>query len=1287
MKNQYLPNIRQVIKSVFMPAITAIFLFLSGINLLFASCIEISDIPLDTKVQKAPGIVMFLIDDSGSMDWEFSCKAGNEGIFEGTYAYIFGDPNATGDNNFSSSSSNGRILETHNNGAGKNKWKSQWSGENQLYYDPTETYTPWPTYGDADPDNPRSDPTKSRYTLNLSGIWHNFNEVVMDNDNARNRIRWGDEDFGSFSSSGNWGTSTDSSYYERNYLYTISPLSTYTATWDFSNLVAGKYNVYAWWVESSNRSTSVQYDVNGTTVFVNQKENGGKWNLLAKGIDFGTSGSVILTHPDSDKNRACADAIKIVPSTGQIHRAHYYVQNENGTFLVNIDGSIKYYKFTDLNGDNIVSSNELTPLTGAEAAAAGIVTGRTYTEERQNFANWYSFYRRRELTAKNAISKVISDMEGVYIGLHSINYDGSKGIWQHALPVKVYDSDNVLQDESDSLLTTLLSMNSNGGTPLRKGLNDIGRYFKGKYGKPSPLPSTDFADDTYPFFREEKGGACQQAFVIAMTDGYWNGSFSGVGNADKDRSPTQIDGFDGPPFSDEYSNTLADVAMHYYEHDLNTTLNDFVPINALDHATHQHLVTYTLSFGVEGTINRDAYPDCPLGPCPTWTNPWANNLNKIDDLFHAAVNGRGKYVNASTPKEMIDAMDKLKQDIQSRLGSSAALATNSIQRQVGTTIYQGTYNTSGWYGEVSALSVNVETGAVGTAIWKASEGVPTNWQDRKIFSYDGSNGILFETAKISSSQEALLENNGHDIGQLVDFIRGDTSHNVNLGGTLRARNNHPIGDIVHSAPTYYKGVVYIGSNDGMLHAINAADGVEKFCYVPGMVYDHLSDLALPEYSHKYYVDGTPVAGYANTKNILVCGLGKGGKGYFGLDITDPDAMTENQVLWELPTASDDDMGYALSDVNIVNTKAAGKVVIFGNGYDSVNQHAVLYILENPDTATPTVHKLDTGVAGCNGLSSPRVVDVNADGYADYAFAGDLLGNMWKFDLRGSTTSEWKVYYNSGSPEPLITVRNSSESNFIQPITAAPEVMLDCSSSTFSNLGQGLMVIFGTGRYLNSFDFDDTSSTQSFYGIWDWGDIWEKKSGYETAKTKYMGTLKSDRTLTVNSVEKSLLEQTIKSENSIWFSSSDNAINWYDPDYVGDPTDSKPGEHMGWFFDLSIAGERGVRDPSLRLGNAVLISTIPSSTACEAGGNSVLYQVNACTGGQPIDPQFDYNNDNKIDHQDKIKLLPPSGRLFDQMLFKPIEIGDFLYLPDSEGNITPLLVPVNPTGMFFWRVFK
>jgi type IV pilus assembly protein PilY1 len=268
-----------------------------------------------------------------------------------------------------------------------------------------------------------------------------------------------------------------------------------------------------------------------------------------------------------------------------------------------------------------------------------------------------------------------------------------------------------------------------------------------------------------------------------------------------------------------------------------------------------------------------------------------------------------------------------------------------------------------------------------------------------------------------------------------------------------------------------------------------------------------------------------------------------------------------------------------------------------------------------------------------------------------------------------------------------------------------------------------MVIFGTGRYLNSDDFD-TIETQSFYGIWDWGDVWEETTDYNTAREKFLGELGTDRSL--SNVTASLQEQTTQTVAGDWVLISGNPVNWYDPD-------NNTGEHVGWVFDMPTDGERGVREPNLSQGVAELISITPSDSPCEAGGSSMLYRVSACSGGYTDDPQFDVNGDGKIDDDDRTfdaasqydpsvdynsdgvidgedlkaflnytdwngdgvidssdiadMQLPASGKSFDQMLFEGIDIGDQRYFSDTEGNINSLLGPPVNLGINYWRVIQ
>ena len=198
--------------------------------------------------------------------------------------------------------------------------------------------------------------------------------------------------------------------------------------------------------------------------------------FLSDTYDFtaGTSGSVtIARHAGSNGSSTVADAVKFVPTASSvtINNAHYFVWSamDGKPYLVNIDidgATLEYYAFDDGDADNVVEDGELTQ---TATPPADVVTGRSPAEEQQNFANWYSFYRKRELTATAAVSNVIANMQGVQIGIRTINGNVVKS----ALKIKVGPV-----DETSTLLTSLYSLTlSAQGTPLRTGLQRVGQYF------------------------------------------------------------------------------------------------------------------------------------------------------------------------------------------------------------------------------------------------------------------------------------------------------------------------------------------------------------------------------------------------------------------------------------------------------------------------------------------------------------------------------------------------------------------------------------------------------------------------------------------------------------------------------------------------------------------------------------------------------------------------------------------------------------------------------------------
>ncbi|GAB6096499.1 hypothetical protein JCM14469_27520 [Desulfatiferula olefinivorans] len=1079
-------------------------------------CMDIADVPLSTQLKAAPPLIMFVLDDSGSMAWDVLCPE-NNGLFNGE-------------------SSVGNV---------KSYWRSQYNDttsasnySNGIYYNPAVDYTPWPTLGNADPDNPRIHPIDA------------------------------------------FGTGTRG-------------LSTTFTTLD---------------------GVPVKY-------------------------------------------------------------AHWYMWSaiDNAPYLVNLDGgAASYYKVTNYGSGDY---GRVYDLSHVATPPSDVAITRSYTLERQNFANWYTYYRTRELVAKAALGRVLNGVKAVKVGIHSINHSVIE-------PVRSIG----VEGETDNkayMLDRLYHVDKNGGTPLRQGLEDAGQYFHADDGDTGNIGASPYAD-------ESDGGACQQAYTIVMTDGYYNGSSPSVGNADGDNNTD----FDGTPYGDTTSNTLADVAMYYYENDLNANLANGLQPNDRDSATHQHMVTYTVSFGLTGTLTPTA--SCPetAADCPAWPAP-TNDDRKIDDLWHAAVNGRGDYLSAADTQALIDALSQVMADIQDRARTSAPVTLNTQKLESDTDLYQGFFDAADWSGDLHAYDLLADGSVNQTASWSArAKLVGVAADDREILTYSGSAAVPFRYASLTTDQKTSLDPNAVTAERLLNYIRGDNTHEVANGGALRDRSS-VLGDIVNSSPIYENGMVYVGANDGMLHAFNATTGVEEFAFVPSRVIENLRHYADVTYAHRYFVDGTVNTATIGTTTWLVGGLGKGGRGIFGIDITDPAAITETNrpTIWEFPQGVDDDMGFSFSTMSIVPANNGDTVAIFGNGYDSPNGRAVLYIVKMDGTL---VRKIDTGVGNnttqCNGLSSPVVIDVNYDGKADFVFAGDLLGNMWKFDIRSTVAANWDVYFKDASTnaaQPLFQAKDKGGTH--QAITASPDVMLHCDR----RLG-GLMVVFGTGRYLS---FDDIPSTQpqTIYGIWDWSAAWERLG--ESSSDKSLGAVNvpagTPAVRTLANIEAStyihsdidliLLEQTQTVFAGGWRETTYHEINWFNPSkYLelkadGDEASYAGGRHVGWFFDLPLERERVFSRTQIRDGKAVVVSVMPADSPCSAGGSSVVHIMDACSGGELQSPQFDTNDDDTIDSDDD----PKTGKYFEgEVYFDPAILEDKMYFSRDEIEETTSQI----TGLYYWRMF-
>lgn len=812
---------------------------------------------------------------------------------------------------------------------------------------------------------------------------------------------------------------------------------------------------------------------------------------------------------------------------------------------------------------------------------------RTVAEEAQNFANWFSYYRSRTLAARAGSSIAFSKLGTNYrVGFTTINSSS----FGDAIPTSgVFESTNRQTWFNNLFTNTVPTL----GTPLKEALDKAGQYYSrtdntGPYG-PAPQLS------------------CRRNFTILTTDGYYaDTTIAGVDNEDG-TAGTTITGTSSQsykysavrPYQDSYTNTLADISMYYWKRDLRTDMANNMRATSTNPSFWQNMNTFTLSLGPQGTLNPATDLAALTSGTKTWPNPLDGDAQKIDDLWHAAVNGRGSFVAAKNPTEFANGLVSALTTI-GEAGGVWNVAVTAFTLEANGKTFVARYD-GNWGGDLWAVGYNangqMNTTSDGTPIplWKASANVPAP-ASRKIYTWkdSGGGGTTFEYTNLSSSKKSALGSSA-----VVDYLRGVRTGEVSNGGAYRNRTS-VIGDFANPAPVYVKAsnTIFAAANDGMLHAFNATSGVEQFAYIPGSVnFSTMATLANPNYSHAYLNDGELVVSDQATvgKNILVGSLGRAGKGIYALDVTTPSTFGTSNVLWEY---TDSDLGQTLGKPLIARLNTGDWAVIIGNGYNSTNEKAFLYIL-NLNTGA-LIKKIATGAgssSATNGLSSLVGFDKDGDSKIDLIYAGDLLGNFWRFNLAGTDTSAW-------SGTSMFTARDAS--NNTQPITAGLAVAIDPKTNK-------RWVFGGTGRYLTNGDVSDTA-IQSWYGLIDDGTTIASRSAL------------TQRTLTAETAQGSYLTRTF----------SEAVAN----DMVG---------KSGWYVDMAVGGvktgERIVSRSQYSAGVLYASSVIPSSDKCASGGSGYLNALSAFSGATLTKPFFDINNDNAFDDADKKLVggkLTPAG---------------------------------------------
>ena len=473
----------------------------------------------------------------------------------------------------------------------------------------------------------------------------------------------------------------------------------------------------------------------------------------------------------------------------------------------------------------------------------------TYAEEMTNFANWYAYYRSRMQMAKTAIGRAFVGITDAFrVGFITIN--PSADLPNRFLAVNDFTAG--VGGQKDLWYQQMYKQASHGATPLREALSRVGRYFGGvTSGINAGMPASPVQV------------ACQPNFAILTTDGYWNGNAgvkldgTAIGNQDSDpidSYSTRLKAhYDGGLFG--ATDTLADVAMYYYKTDLRSDLADQVPTSTKDTASHQHMTTFTVGMGLAGLLNFDkAYESgtsadfnrlkiSPSSGGLDWPVPAANAESTLDDLWHAAVNGRGTFFSAKDPAELADAISETLNSVNARVGAGAAAATSNLQPVAGDNFaFTAQYETVSWIGNIKARTIDLSTGTVAAReLWAAATLLDQrSYETRRIFTYDANDTSATATVQtgptvavtsltqVAGTATVTATSHGFANGALVQ-IAGATPAGYNIGATITFINtnsySYPVSSGLASPAT---GTITAGPA-----VLQNGNRLKSFCWVSG----------------------------------------------------------------------------------------------------------------------------------------------------------------------------------------------------------------------------------------------------------------------------------------------------------------------------------------------------------------------------------------------------------------------------------------------------------------------
>ncbi|MDY0960930.1 pilus assembly protein [Massilia sp. CFBP9026] len=918
----------------------------------------------------------------------------------------------------------------------------------------------------------------------------------------------------------------------------------------------------------------------------------------------------------------------------------------------------------------------------------------TYAQEMTNFANWYGYYKTRNQMMKTSVGQAFGPINDKYnVGLVSLSVAAEEGAMNPPKPFAGTDRTKWYSD--------LYDMNTSGATPVRLALHAIGKMFANK------APYEVEGDARVVKF------ACQQNFTFITTDGYWNGGApGGIASNDNKHDPSRfcLQSQGCVDKRTQSTPSLADIALYWYnggwdgrdpKPDIPSLRRDLEgKVGAVPAAGGEnnrlHMRTYALGLGVDGIMNYE--PNYDVAPLPggdlykviseakegcpwngggawVWPNPEtgvnsgsAAYQSRVDDLWHAAINGHGKYFSASDPLQVVEGLRSALANIEVKTGAAAAAATSTPNiSQNDNDIFSATFTTVRWFGRLAKRSVDVATGEVSTTeSWNTSDTLGTkvdaSSDERRIYMrnpasgaranflyaemdlekawFDNKCNALTQCASMSAANRQIV-NNGANI---VNWLRGQQQHaddtvlrsySRTTVGENSGNSSVPIvlGDIASSKPAYlreprrnfdrdgysaYKianarraATVFAAANDGMLHAFNASSGEETWAYAPRITMKKLHLLASTTYgtNHIFSVDGSPEVADVKIgdewRTVLVAGLNAGGRGYYALDVTDPD---DPQPLWELCADSavcsgihnEPQIGYSFGNPQFgtIKDEANGEekwVVFLTSGYNNIpgtdgvaggDGKGYLFVVDIASGRILRKISTDVGSVGTpSGLAKITAItnDPNNDPLVTYVYGGDNTGKMWRFDFTVPGTTTRLLMGDAGVDKPFTTRPEVTACRVERPVLGEDG---DDDESGKTVAGAQRVVVFGSGRLLDLIDVENTKR-QSAYVL--------KDSGQTIGASGWPGSSMVKRQLA------RIEEEGGTSQAAVPFSIS------------GDDVDL--ARQDGWYVDFDQnTGERVNLDPKVVAGTVNVVTNLPSSsTECSVGGTSVMYQLNVCTG--------------------------------------------------------------------------